>query len=130
MTNGYYCCANCKYYRCNDAAFCTYDNTETSPGAYCPMWEGEAMSRREEVVNRIDSLATEVYSMCLTLADEVDARDRIITELLAMLKPKHPCPKHEDFVPFDYNKWNDATCAWIRVDDLYQRACKIAGRTE
>jgi len=41
MTNGYYCCANCKHCLRHDVAWCAYDDTETTMGAYCPQWEGK-----------------------------------------------------------------------------------------
>lgn len=42
MTNGYYCCANCKYCIQHHVVWCTYDDTQTALGAYCPQWEGLA----------------------------------------------------------------------------------------
>ena len=56
MTNGYYCCANCKHCLRHDVAWCACHDTETTMGAYCPQWEGKKMSRLEEVQTEIADL--------------------------------------------------------------------------
>ncbi len=103
------------------------------------------MSRREEVEAEMkDALrgcddgmeySEKLEDKCRTLADEIDAlrmtqgctrgqrttqycaeaadRDRVIGELLALLKPDYPMLE----------------CS-ASLNDLYARACEIAGRTE
>jgi len=79
------------------------------------------MSRLEEVEARIISADGAYHDgawigpeslrhLARTLAAEVDARDAVIAELMAMLKPDKHRPSWEH--------------------DEYRRACEIAGRAE
>lgn len=78
------------------------------------------MSRLEEVEASIKwimsagmtggAITPNMRDLCRTLAAEVDARDAVITKLLAMLKPEKHRPSWEH--------------------EAYSRACEIAGRTE
>jgi hypothetical protein len=46
------------------------------------------------------------------------------------LEPEKERPKHEDFRPFDYHKWNDAVVAWDRKHAFNERIKAIAeGKT-
>ncbi len=88
------------------------------------------MSRLEEVEARlahtVDSgwpssdAAAEYRHLCRTLAAEVDARDAVIAEILAMLKP----------IPEPIRETEIILAQWRNQVYLYTRACEIAGRTE
>jgi hypothetical protein len=61
------------------------------------------------------------------LAAEVDARDEVIAEILAMLKPGE-MPK---YCSFDFqHKYRELYKEWQWKTALHARACEIAGRTE
>ncbi len=86
------------------------------------------MSRRDEVEAEIKNAyeymaypAGVAFELARTLADEVDDRDRIITELLAMLKDNKPGRIH------GVTYYTDAQ---NKQAELYARACGIAGRAE
>lgn len=94
------------------------------------------MSRLEEVEATWDHWGcvktnTEVCGLALeqarTLAADVDARDEVIAEILAMLKPGE-MPK---YCSFDFqHKYRELYKEWQWKTALHARACEIAGRTE
>lgn len=58
---------------------------------------------------------------------DVDARDEVIAEILAMLKPGE-MPK---YCSFDFqHKYRELYKEWQWKTALHARACEIAGRTE
>ncbi len=91
------------------------------------------MSRREEVEKDIvwiesgglDAECEQWPELARTLADEVDARDAVITKLLAMLADEAgPEP-----IAYTYPE-DPHLLRWQTVNELYARACEIAGRKE
>jgi hypothetical protein len=75
--------------------------------------------------HQIEECFEESMALARTLAAEVDARDAVITELLAMLKPgKFPSLIFVDFPDLD------APIVWKTKAELHARACEIAGRAE
>lgn len=91
------------------------------------------MSRLEEVEASIKwimsagmtggAITPNMRDLCRTLAAEVDARDAVIAEILAMLEPM----PQEKFYTLRYAEdiIHEDCCR-----ELHRRACEIAGRTE
>lgn len=96
--------------------------------------EAEIKQAKEDQGNYIYDLWEVTRDCAYSLASDIDARDRIITELLAMLKPgEPPCDCISEIGPRCYcMNQGDATKveAWWTTMCHYRRACKIAGRTE
>ena len=89
------------------------------------------MSRREEVEKQLADIdfANSDYEgnwyavrpLARTLADEVDARDAVITKLLEVIKPTDEDDRLREF--------SNAACDRYGIKQrLYNRAIKIAGR--
>jgi len=63
---------------------------------------------------------------------EAHARElaRRLDEIVEHLKPQTTRPEHEDFRPFNYEKWNNVVCAWDRKEKFYLQMKAIAeGKT-
>lgn len=89
------------------------------------------MSRLEEVEASIKwimsagmtggAITPNIRDLCRILAAEVDARDEVIAEILALLKPKGEAMKY---------MLGDQKIDHEPAAHLHARACEIAGRTE
>jgi len=89
------------------------------------------MSRRDEVEAIVkkhgnwEDEARALRKFSCTLADEVDARDKVIAELLALMEPG-PKPK---YCSFDiHRQYRELYREWETKTDLHTKALAIAGR--
>lgn len=95
------------------------------------------VSRRDEVEAIWDhwgctKTSTEICGLALeqarTLADEVDAKDKVISALLLAMKPGDK-PKPEAYDGYD-QLFRERLCRWNDSNKRYARALEIAGRKE